>query len=412
MPRGQVNGLYRLSATAINHLNAPGWYGDGGGLYLEVDKNGRKRWAMRLTINGKRRDFGLGPLHKVSLAQARETAAGYRAKAYRGIDPTAHKRKNEPPIATAPTFRQAAEQVYRQRAQGWSNGKHTSQWINTLRDYAFPVIGDMPVSDVSTPAVLEILTPIWSVKPETARRVRQRLSTVLEWARAAGFRSGDNPVDLIGDALPRQKKTDRHHAALPYSEVATFIKKLREGAAIPITKLAFEFLILTAVRTAEARKARWDEVDFKTRIWTIPGNNDATGRRMKKERDHAVPLSSRCLGILTLAKTLSNDHELIFPDSDTGRVMSENRFLVARNGLGYGKDICTPHGFRSSFRDWAAEETSFPGEVVEMALAHAITNKTEAAYRRGQLLAKRFELMEAWAQFACPSQTVDSTQPA
>ena len=178
--------------------------------------------------------------------------------------------------------------------------------------------------------------------------------------------------------------------------------KLRDGQVAPITKLAFEFLILTAVRTTEARKARWDEVDWQAKTWTIPGNDAATGRRMKTEREHVVPLSARCLEILEQARGLSKDHELIFPDSDSGRVMPENRFLVARDALGYGKDRCTPHGFRSSFRDWAAEETNFPSEVVEMALAHAIPNKIEAAYRRGHLLAKRFALMEAWAAFACP----------
>ena len=272
MKKRQPQGLNRLSVAAIKYLETPGWHADGGGLYLEIDANGRKRWAMRLTVNGKRRDFGLGPLHKVSLAEAREMAAIYRAKAYRGIDPVAHKKKS---LATSavPTFKDVAEQVHRQRAQGWSNSKHVDQWINTLRDYAFPVIGDMPVCDIATPDILKVLTPIWNSKAATARNVRQRLSIVLEWARAAGFRSGDNPVGLIGDALPRQKKSDRHHAALPYPEVASFIGKLRDGQAAPMTKLAFEFLILTAVRTTEARKARWDEVDFQAKTWTIPGND-------------------------------------------------------------------------------------------------------------------------------------------
>ena len=410
MSKRQPQGLNRLSVAAIKYLETPGWHADGGGLYLEIDANGRKRWAMRLTVNGRRRDFGLGPLHKVSLAEARETAADYRAKAYRGIDPVGDRKKRSA-ILAVPTFRAAAEKVHRQRAQGWSNGKHVEQWINTLRDYAFPIIGDKLVSELGTPDVLNVLTPIWNVKAETARRVRQRLSTVLEWARAAGFRSGDNPVDLIGDALPRQKKTEHHHAALPYAEVSTFIAKLRDGQATPITKIAFEFLILTAVRTTEARKARWDEVDWQAKSWTIPGNDPSTGRRMKKERAHVVPLSKRCLELLEQAQGLSKHCELIFPDSDTGRVMSENRFLVARDGLDYDKDQCTPHGFRSSFRDWAAEETNFPSEVVEMALAHAIPNKTEAAYRRGQLLAKRFELMEAWTAYACPA-AVDSASGA
>ena len=397
MRKRQPQGLNRLSVAAIKHLATPGWHGDGGGLYLEIDANGRKRWALRLTVNGKRRDFGLGPLHKVSLSDAREVAAIYRAKAYRGIDPVADKKKRFA-MPGMPTFKDAAEQVH----------KHVDQWINTLRDYAFPIIGDMPVSDIATPDILKVLTPIWHVKPPTARNVRQRISTVLEWARAAGFRSGDNPVALIREALPRQKKTERHHAALPYPEVSAFIEKLRGGKAALITKLAFEFLILTAVRTTEARKARWDEVDWQAKTWTIPGNDAATGRRMKTEREHVVPLSIRCLQILEQARGLSKDHALIFPDSDSGRVMPENRFLVARDALGYRKDRCTPHGFRSSFRDWAAEETNISSEVVEMALAHAIPNKIEAAYRRGQLLSKRFALMEAWAAFACPAATVDS----
>ena len=409
MRKRQPQGLNRLSVATIKYLETPGWHGDGGGLYLEIDANGRKRWAMRLTVNGRRRDFGLGPLHKVSLAEAREMAAIYRAKAYRGIDPVGDKKKRFA-MPGVPTFKEAAEQVHRQRAQGWSNGKHVNQWINTLRDYAFPIIGDMPVSDIATPDILKILTPIWNVKAATARNVRQRLSTVLEWARAAGFRSGDNPVALIGEALPRQKKTERHHAALPYPEVSAFISNLRDGQAAPITKLAFEFLILTAVRTTEARKARWDEVDWQAKTWTIPGHDAATGRRMKTEREHVVPLSVRCLEILERARGLSKDHALIFPDSDSGRVMPENRFLVARDALGYGKERCTPRGFRSSFRDWAAEETNFPSEVVEMALAHAIPNKIEAAYRRGQLLTKRFALMEAWAAFACPLPPVDSAE--
>ena len=407
MRKRQAQGLNRLSVAAIKHLATPGWHGDGGGLYLEIDANGRKRWALRLTVNGKRRDFGLGPLHKVSLSDAREVAAIYRAKAYRGIDPVADKKKRFA-MPGMPTFKDAAEQVHRQRAQGWSNRKHVDQWINTLRDYAFPIIGDMPVSDIATPDILKVLTPIWNVKAPTARNVRQRISTVLEWARAAGFRSGDNPVALIGEALPRQKKTERHHAALPYPEVSAFIERLRDGQVAPITKLAFEFLILTAVRTTEARKARWDEVDWQAKTWTIPGNDAATGRRMKTEREHVVPLSVRCLQILEQAQPLSTDHELIFPDDDSGRVIPENRFLVARDALGYGKDRCTPHGFRSSFRDWAAEETNISSEVVEMALAHAIPNKIEAAYRRGHLLAKRFALMEAWAAYACPFPPVDS----
>lgn len=398
MPRSSSQGLNRLSAVSVKTITEPGWHSDGGGLYLEVDENGRKRWAMRLTVNGKRRDFGLGPIHKVSLQQARETAAEYRSKAYRGIDPAAdrHSRKSGEKIEQS-TFATVAQQVHLQRRGVWRNGKHVDQWINTLRDHAFPIVGDKSIADIGTPDIVKILTPIWTSKPETARRVRQRIATVLDWARAAGMRAGDNPVELIGDALPRHRRETHHHAALPYIDVPSFIAKLRASEATPISKLAFEFLILTAARTVEVRKALWSEIDLTNRTWTIPGDNEATGRRMKSGRDHVVPLSSRVLEILRDVRLIAPKSELIFPDGATRRAMSENRFLSVRDSMGY-KDKCTPHGFRSSFRDWAAEETSFPAEVVEMALAHAIKSKTEAAYRRGHLLAKRFELMEAWAR--------------
>jgi integrase len=228
------------------------------------------------------------------------------------------------------------------------------------------------------------------------------MATVLDWARAAGYRSGDNPIELVGDALPRLKRRQSHHLALPYVEVPHFVAKLRSGNAEPITKLAFEFLILTVARTVEVRGALWTEIDLEARTWTIPGSDACTGRRMKAGRDHVVPLSKRCLQILQDAERLARANELIFPDAQTQRAMSENRFLVARNALGY-RDKCTPHGFRSSFRDWVAEETNFQAEVAEMALAHAVKSKVGAAYRRGQLLAKRAELMEAWAAYAVPA---------
>ncbi len=403
MPDRNAQGLNRLSAAAVRSIGKPGWHADGGGLYLEVDTNGRKRWAMRIMVSGRRRDFGLGPLHKVSLQEAREQAAHYRSMAYRGLDPAAEKRreKKTESVDQSPTFEQIAQQVHLQRRAGWSNGKHVDQWINTLRDHVFPTIGAKPISAIGTPEIVQVLAPIWLTKPETAKRVKQRLTIILDWARAAGLRAGDNPVHLIGDALPRHKREQRHHAALPYADVPVFVAALRTGAAEPITKLAFEFLILTATRTIEVRKALWIEIDRKSRTWTIPGDDEASGRRMKSGRDHVVPLSGRALDVLAEARALAGEGKLIFPDTQSGRALSENRFLSARDALGY-KDKCTPHGFRSSFRDWAAEETTFPAEVAEMALAHAIKSKTEAAYRRGQLLAKRAELMEAWSRYATP----------
>ena len=263
------HGLHRLSAIAVKNLIRPGWHADGGGLFLEIDPSGAKRWAMRLTVGGKRRDFGLGPLHKVSLQRAREVAAEYRAKAYRGVDPVADK-KSANVAPEGPTFEKAADEVHHQRKTMWSNGKHVTQWINTLRDYAFPVIGTKPVGEVSAPDLLNVLSPIWTTKPETARRVRQRIGVVLDWARAAGFRHGDNPMTIVDEALPKQKRKERHHAALPYERVREFISELRAGPSAPVTKLAFEFLILTAARSNEVRKALWTEIDANEKLWTIP----------------------------------------------------------------------------------------------------------------------------------------------
>lgn len=390
--------LNRLTALAVDNAKTEGWYPDGGGLYLEVDANQNKRWKLRLTVAGRRRDFGLGPITKVSLRQARERANSYRSLAYEGKDPTEEKRLAKP-SKIAPTFEVCARAVYNLRRETWSNGKHVNQWINTLDDYAFPKIGTKPVDTISTPDVLEVLSPIWTAKPETARRVRQRMSTVLEWARAAGHRSGDNPIDLIGDALPKHKKKDKHHAALPYANVPGFVVKLHSSNIDVMSKLAFEFLILTVARTIEVRYALWPEIDLDAALWTIPGHDEKTGRRMKSGREHIVPLTNRMAAILAQAQSEALASDLIFPDRGTGRAMSENRFLVARDALGYSKDECTPHGFRSSFRDWVSEETAFGSEVAEMALAHTIKSKTEAAYRRGALLTKRRELMDAWEAY-------------
>ena len=326
----QVRGLNRLTALEVKAAKKTGWYGDGGGLYLEVDDHGR-RWVLRLTIGGRRRDLGLGPLHKVTLPLARERAAEYRSMAYQGIDPVSTKRERRQ-VPSVPTFEQAAHEVHRTRAQGWSNGKHVDQWINTLRDHAFPVIGGKPVNVIGTPEVLKVLTPIWLTKPETARRVRQRLKTVLEWARAAGHRSGENPVDLIGDALPKASANKiEHHAALPFAEVPKFVTALRDGEAESVTKLAFELLILTASRTIEIRRARWEEIDWQNMLWTRPAES------MKARREHAVPLSPRAIAILMEAKKLASNPSsgLIFREGN--RPLSENRFLNARDALGYGE---------------------------------------------------------------------------
>ena len=282
MSRSQPRQLHRLTALTVKNVQRPGWHADGGGLYLEVDKSGAKRWAMRLTVNGHRHDYGLGPIQKVSLQQARTRAAEYREKAYVGVEPVPRKRRRGVVAEdqSLMTFERAADTAHLARKGGWSNGKHVDQWINTLRDHAFPTIGKKAVADVTTADVLAVLTPIWMTKPETARRVRQRMRTVLEWARVAGHRSGDNPVDLIGEALPKQRIRVEHHDALPYTEVGAFIAALRAGRADDATKAAFELMILTAARTREVRLATWSEFDIEAKLWTVP----EIGRASCRER--------------------------------------------------------------------------------------------------------------------------------
>jgi len=356
-------------------------------LYLVVEPTGAKRWVLRTVVQGKRRDIGLGGLSLVSLAEARDKALAYRKLARDGGDPLAERRKAR---RTTPTFAEAAERVHQEHKATWKNQKHAAQWINTLRQYAFPGLGTRKVDQIGSPEVLQVLAPIWLTKPETARRVRQRIGTVFDWAKAAGFRSGDNPIEGIAKGLPKQSDRDEHHAALPYVEVPAFIVRLRSSDTGELTRLAFEFLILTAARTGEVLGANWEEYDEFERLWTVPAN------RMKAGRPHRVPLSDRCIAILDRARELGAGSGYLFPGRSGDRPMSNMVFLMLLRRMEL--DI-TAHGFRSSFRDWAAETTSFPREIAEMALAHTVENKVEAAYRRGDLLEKRRMLMKAWATF-------------
>src|SRR5512132_543476 len=381
-----------LSAVRVRAIKEPGRYTDGNGLYLIVDRSGAKRWILRTVVRSKRCDIGLGGLRLVSLADAREKAATYRKLARDGGDPLAARRKER---LTVPTFEQAARSVHAEHSAAWKNPKHAAQWISTLAEYVFPAFGDRRVDHIDTPDVLKVLSPIWLTKPETARRVRQRIGTVLDWAKAAGFRAGENPVAGVSKGLPKQPDSDDHHAALPYAEVPEFIQILRETDASEAAKLAFEFLVLTATRTGEVLGAKWREVDFEQKIWTIPGE------RMKAARQHVVPLPERCLDILARAKELSGGGECVFPGRSADKPLSNMVFLMTLRRLGL--DI-TVHGFRSSFRDWASERTNFAREVCEQALAHAVKDKTEAAYRRGDLLEKRRDLMASWSAFATGAQ--------
>jgi integrase len=384
-----------LSALKVRQVTKPGKYADGNGLYLVVDPSGAKRWLLRIMIQGKRTDMGLGGADLVSLAEAREKAFEFRKVARAGGDPLAAKREAR---KIYPTFKVAAETVHEEHKAAWSNPKHVQQWINTLTQYAFPIIGDMKINKIETPDVLRVLSPIWLKKPETARRVRQRMASVFDWAKASGYREGDNPVEGVSRGLPKQIDRDKHHAAMPFAEVPDFMKQLRDNDANRISKLAFELLILTATRTSEILLARKSEIDLKAKVWTIPAE------RMKAKRVHRIPLSDRAIEILKEAMTLSAGSDYLFPGRSNEKPMSNMVFIamLRRMEINY-----TPHGFRSSFRDWAAETTSFPREVVEMALAHTIENKVEAAYRRGDLLDKRRELMTAWSRVLA-ARTIDS----
>jgi integrase len=401
-----------LSAVTVRSLTAPGRYPDGNGLYLVVEPSGAKRWVLRTVIKSKRCDIGLGGLSLVSLADARESAARLRRIARTNGDPLADRKKERRDI---PTFEQAARQVHQSHSASFRNPRHSAQWIATLVQDVMPVFGGKRVDQVESSDVLRALSAIWLSKPETARRIRQRIKAVFDWARAAGFRSGDNPVEGITKVLPKQRDSVEHHASLPYAKVSQFVISLRDAGAGTSVKLAFEFLILTAARTGEVLGARWSEFDLDGKTWTIPAD------RMKAGRAHRVPLSTRCVEILTAAKNIGANEDLfaalaipgkgadgdyVFPGQTSTKPLSNMCFhmclrRMSQNGI-------TPHGFRSSFRNWAAEKTNFPREVCEMALAHTLKDKTEAAYNRTDLFERRGDLMSAWSDFvtAQPGEVV------
>ncbi len=323
----------------------------------------------------------------MTLSEAREKALAFRKLARDGGDPLAERRVVKVEV---PTFAEAAEAVYASHRASWKNAKHSSQWITTLRTYAFPTIGSRAVDQIQTPDVLRVLTPIWLDKPETARRVRQRIGTVLDWAKAAGHRGGENPIDGVASGLPKQTDRDDHHLALPYADVPKFVQHLQSSTGDERVRLAFEFLILTATRTGEVIGAGWSEIDEAQALWIIPAS------RMKAGREHRVPLCKRALEILVRARQLATGSPFVFSGRTAEKPLSNMAFLMSIRRSGFS---VTAHGFRSSFRDWAAEATSFSRDVAEMALAHTVANRVEAAYRRGDLLDKRREMMDAWAMF-------------
>ena len=363
----------------------PGRHCDGNGLYLFVQPSGARSWIQRLLVRARRRELGLGSVALVSLAEAREQARANRKLARTGGDPLADKRRTQ----DMPTFAAAAMRVVEQKQGGWRHSTHATTWRRSLERYAFPRIGSRPVAEVTSADVLEILTPIWHVKRQTARRIQQRIHAVMEWAIAMHYRP-DNPCDRLGPVLGPQQDHVQHRQALPHREVAAALATVRASGAAPVVTLAFEFLVLTAARSGEVRLATWDEINTTDRVWTIPAT------RMKANREHRVPLCGRALETLAAARTIGDGRSpLVFP-TPRGKPLDAQRLVHL---LQTHQIAAVPHGFRSSFRDWAAEETNHPREVIEAALAHVVQNKVEAAYARSDLFERRRHLMDDWAAY-------------
>jgi integrase len=390
----------RLTDLTVRQKSKSGAYADGRGLYLQVSPSETKSWLFRYMLSGRERWMGLGPYSDVTLAAARDKALECRQMLRDGVDPIENRRTTKAAAKLMAgkniIFQECAEDHIEAHRPGWRNPKHAAQWRSTLETYAYPIIGQVPVGDIDTGLVIRVLKPIWQTKTETANRLRQRIEAVIDGAIALGLRSGDNPARWRGNLqklLPRQSKVSRvrHFKAMAYSDIPVFFRDLRQRDAISARAMAFS--ILTAARSGEVRGVTWDEIDMDQAIWTIPEE------RTKAGRPHRIPLSSEAMAVLYEMKAVKIDgEERIFPGRRPGRQMSENtmrKFLqndMKRDGL-------TVHGFRSTFRDWTAEQSSFPREVAEAALAHALKDKTEAAYQRGDLLEKRRELMEAWADY-------------
>lgn len=384
----------KLTALGVARLKTPGMYGDGHGLWLQVTGSGAKSWIFRFTLRGKSREMGLGSAATFSLAEARDRARDCRKLTADGIDPIEVRRAKfqeaELEAAKAVTFKQCAEIYIEAHKASWRSDRHAKQWPSTLKHYAYPLFGDLPVQIIDTGLVMKALEPIWSTKPETATRVRGRIEAVLDWATTRGYRRGENPARWKGhlaNLLPRRSKVKKvaHHPALPFRQMPVFMAELRGQDTIPAR--ALEFTILTAVRSGEALGARWAEIDMDRAIWIIPAE------RMKAGVEHRVPLSEPAIALLAQMRGVNDI--FVFPGRRSGEPLNDKmtRDVLAkldRTGI-------TVHGFRSSFRDWAGEYTAFPRDLAEMALAHTVGDATERAYRRSDLFEKRRELMNAWA---------------
>jgi integrase len=380
----------KLTKKLVENLGA-GRHGDGAGLYLVVDPSGARRWIVRVTVKGQknrkggplRTDFGLGGADIVTLNQARERALEYRRMAKTGLNPRFNANRE------IPTFEEVSRQVHIDRLPTWKNVKHGQQWMNTLRDYAFPKIGRMPIDSIGQPEILMCLSPIWTAKHETAKRLAQRIKVVLDVAKSKGFRSGENPVTAIRDAkvLPTVKAKVQHHDAMPWRDVPAFFAELEKRTAVAAK--ALQFTILTACRTSEVLEAKWPEIDYEARLWTIPAE------RMKAGVEHRVPLTDGMLAILEPLKAMASEY--VFEGQKRHNPLSNMSMLMLLRRM--GQDAFTVHGFRSSFRDWAAEVAGVPREVAEAALAHQVGSDVERAYARSDLLERRRSISNDWTRF-------------
>lgn len=387
----------KLTDKTIRAIKVPGRYGDGGGLYLVADNANAKRWIWRGVIQGRRTDLGLGSYGRVSLSDARELAREYVKTARAGDDPRVLLRDS----GGVPDFETAARAYHKQHEERWRNLKHRQQWINTLSDYAFPTIGKRPVDKITTPEIVALLSPIWFEKPETAKRVKQRIATVLDDVKGKGHLSGENPVAGVSASLRTDKRVrPKHFKAMDYRDLPAFIQWLRKDDIPTMSRLALEFTILCATRTSETLNAAWSEVDYDKALWTIPAE------RMKMDREHRIPLTSRCLEILETVRPITERGGWLFEGQHSHKPMGAIAMLAL---LKRHKIEVTVHGFRSTFRDWCSEQTGFPYAAVERCLAHEPSNRVEAAYARSDLLDRRREIMDAWAAYA---QSVASDEHA
>ncbi len=376
----------KLTARKVETLKEPGFYGDGGGLYLKIGSANSRSWILRTVVQGRRRDLGLGSANLITLTEAREQAYKFRKIARKGGDPdTVRKRENF-------SFEEAAQKVYEQLLPTWRNDKHASSWIRSLEAYAFPQIGNRPLHSIKTSDVLVIISPIWVSKNETAKRLKQRISSIFDWAKGAGHYPHENPVNGLAKALPPVKKQAEHLAALDWRDLPGFVSELREREGISAKTL--EFIILTGSRSGEARGAKWSEFDLEAGLWTVPAE------RMKRGVAHRVPLSSRAVEIVNQMKGL--DPVFVFPSTQRGKdgKGKEQSVMVFKSLLRrMGHDEITVHGFRSTFRDWCSEFAKVDREVAEAALSHATGNAVERAYARSDLFDRRANLMKSWLEF-------------